>query len=53
VEIRTYRDDDAALRRFAERNPGLVLLAEEDGHLVGSALGGWEAPGYRRETTVE
>ncbi len=35
-------DDDAALARFAERNPGLFLLAEEDGHLVGSALAGWD-----------
>ena len=35
-------DDDAALRRFAERNPGLFLLAEENGHLVGSALAGWD-----------
>ena len=35
-------DDDASLARFAARNPGLMLLAEEDGHLVGSALGGWD-----------
>jgi len=35
-------DDDDALARFAARNPGLMLLAEEDGHLVGSALGGWD-----------
>ena len=35
-------DDDASLARFAERNPGLLLLAEEDGHLVGSALAGWD-----------
>jgi ribosomal protein S18 acetylase RimI-like enzyme len=35
-------DDDAGLARFAARNPGLVLLAEENGHLVGSALGGWD-----------
>ena len=35
-------DDDASLARFAERNPGLFLLAEEDGHLVGSALAGWD-----------
>lgn len=35
-------DDDAGLARFAERNPGLMLLAEEDGHLVGSALAGWD-----------
>lgn len=35
-------DDDAALARFAARNPGLFLLAEEDAHLVGSALAGWD-----------
>jgi ribosomal protein S18 acetylase RimI-like enzyme len=35
-------DDDAGLARFAERNPGLMLLAEEEGHLVGSALAGWD-----------
>src|SRR2546423_14623672 len=35
-------DDDEALARFAARNPGLMLLAEEDAHLVGSALGGWD-----------
>jgi ribosomal protein S18 acetylase RimI-like enzyme len=35
-------DDDASLARFAERNPGLFLLGEEDGHLVGSALAGWD-----------
>src|SRR5256885_16630457 len=35
-------DDDASLARFAARNPGLMLLAEENGHLVGSALAGWD-----------
>jgi len=35
-------DDDAGLERFAARNPELMLLAEEDGHLVGSALAGWD-----------
>lgn len=35
-------DDDDALQRFADRNPGLFLLAEENGHLVGSALAGWD-----------
>ncbi|HEV2248971.1 MAG TPA: GNAT family N-acetyltransferase [Candidatus Limnocylindria bacterium] len=35
-------DDDASLARFAAHNPGLLLLAEEDGHLVGSALAGWD-----------
>ncbi|MEP7002929.1 MAG: GNAT family N-acetyltransferase [Chloroflexota bacterium] len=35
-------DDDDSLARFAERNPGLFLLAEEHGHLVASALAGWD-----------
>lgn len=35
-------DDDASLARFGERNPGLLILAEEHGHLVGSALAGWD-----------
>src|ERR1051326_5296684 len=35
-------DDDASLTRFAAHNPGLLLLAEENGHLVGSALAGWD-----------
>ena len=35
-------DDDAGLATFAARNPGLLILAEEDGHLVGSALAGWD-----------
>ena len=35
-------DDDASLARFAERNPGLLILGEEHGHLVGSALAGWD-----------
>ena len=35
-------DDDASLRVFAARNPDLFILAEENGHLVGSALAGWD-----------
>ena len=35
-------DDDASLRRFAARNPGLLILGEEHGHVVGSALAGWD-----------
>ena len=35
-------DDDASLARFAARNPGLLVVAEEHGHLVGSALAGWD-----------
>lgn len=35
-------DDDDSLERFATRNPGMFLVAEEDGRLVGSALAGWD-----------
>ena len=35
-------DDDESLARFDARNPGLLILAEEHGHLVGSALAGWD-----------
>ena len=35
-------DDDESLARFAARNPGLLILGEEHGHLVGSALAGWD-----------
>jgi ribosomal protein S18 acetylase RimI-like enzyme len=35
-------DDDAGLEAFATRNPGLFLLAQADGALVGSALAGWD-----------
>jgi ribosomal protein S18 acetylase RimI-like enzyme len=35
-------DDDASLRRFAERNPGLLLVATERRTIVGSALGAWD-----------
>lgn len=35
-------DDDASLGRFAARNPGLLILGEEHGHVVGSALAGWD-----------
>lgn len=41
VKIRPGDDDDS-LARFHARNPGLLLLAEEDAHLVGSALAGWD-----------
>ena len=41
VKIRPGDDDDS-LARFSARNPGLLLLAEEDAHLVGSALAGWD-----------
>ena len=35
-------DDDASLRRFAERNPGLLLVATQEKEIVGSALGAWD-----------
>jgi len=35
-------DDDTSLARFATRNPDLLIIAEEHGHLVGSALAGWD-----------
>ena len=35
-------DDDESLARFAARNPDLLIVAEEHGHLVGSALAGWD-----------
>jgi ribosomal protein S18 acetylase RimI-like enzyme len=35
-------DDDAGLEVFAERNPGLFIVVEADGRLVGTAMGGWD-----------
>jgi ribosomal protein S18 acetylase RimI-like enzyme len=35
-------DDDGALAAFAERNPGLFLLALDDRGLAATALGGWD-----------
>ena len=35
-------DDDRSLGAFAARNEGLFLLAEENGHLVGSILAGFD-----------
>ena len=35
-------DDDDSLARFAARNPDLLIVGEEHGHLVGSALAGWD-----------
>ena len=57
--FRLIADDDEGLARFAARNPGLFVVAEDDGRLVGSVLGGWDgrrgwlyhvavAPGHRR-----
>ena len=35
-------DDDAGLRRFAAKNPGLLLVAAQGDRIVASALGGWD-----------
>ena len=35
-------DDDRSLAAFAARNADLFLLAEENGHLVGSILAGYD-----------
>jgi len=35
-------DDDASLDAFAERNPGLCLVATSGEDVAGSALGGWD-----------
>jgi ribosomal protein S18 acetylase RimI-like enzyme len=40
--FRLTGDDDPGLARFAERNPGLLLVAELEGQIVGSAMGAWD-----------
>jgi ribosomal protein S18 acetylase RimI-like enzyme len=35
-------DDNATLKRLAERNPGLFLVAAQEKVVVGSALGAWD-----------
>jgi ribosomal protein S18 acetylase RimI-like enzyme len=35
-------DDDMSLRRFAQRNPGLLLVASQGPEVVGSGMGGWD-----------
>jgi len=40
--FRLIADDDAGLARFAARNPGLFVVAEDDAEIVGSVLGGWD-----------
>ncbi len=35
-------DDDMRLRRFAQRNPGLFLVASQGLNVIGSAMGGWD-----------
>ena len=58
--FRSIGDDDMSLRRFAQRNPGLFLVASQGPDVVGSAMGGWDGrrgwiyhvattPGHRRE----
>lgn len=60
VGFRLLGDDDAGLARFAARNPGLFLIAEDQGAIVGSAMGAWDGrrgwlyhvlvvPGHRRQ----
>ena len=57
--FRLIADDDAGLARFAARNPGLFVVADDGSRVVGSVLGGWDgrrgwlyhvavAPGHRR-----
>ena len=35
-------DGPSILRRKAERDPGLFLVAEEDGRIVGTVMGGFD-----------
>jgi ribosomal protein S18 acetylase RimI-like enzyme len=42
VGFNSIGDDDASLRRFAARNPGLVLVAVQADRIVASALGAWD-----------
>jgi ribosomal protein S18 acetylase RimI-like enzyme len=35
-------DDDRTLKRFAERNPDLLLVATQKDAIVGSAMGAWD-----------
>ena len=35
-------DDDRSLAAFSERNPGLVIVGEDRGRIVGTALAGWD-----------
>jgi ribosomal protein S18 acetylase RimI-like enzyme len=40
--FRLIGDDDAGLARFAARNPGLFLVADDDAQAVGPAMGAWD-----------
>jgi ribosomal protein S18 acetylase RimI-like enzyme len=43
VDVREFRaSDGASLAAFAERNPGLFLLALDERGLAATALGGWD-----------
>lgn len=42
VAFRSLGDDDRSLAAFAERNPGLLVVATEGEAIVGSALAGWD-----------
>jgi ribosomal protein S18 acetylase RimI-like enzyme len=43
VGFRLIGDDDAGLRRFTERNPGLSFVAVDDGsRIVASTLAAWD-----------
>ena len=42
VGFNAVGDDDASLRRFAARNPGLLLVASQGDRIVASALGAWD-----------
>jgi len=59
VDFHSVGDDEASLRRFAARSPGLLLVAAQGDRIVASALGGWDgrrgwiyhvatAPSHRR-----
>lgn len=42
VGFQSLGDDDESLDRLAERNPGLVVVAEVEDDIVGTALGAWD-----------
>jgi GNAT superfamily N-acetyltransferase len=42
LDFHSLGDDDDGLDLLAQRNPGLVLVAEAGGRVVGTALGAWD-----------
>jgi GNAT superfamily N-acetyltransferase len=42
ADFTSIGDDDMSLRRFAQRNPGLLLVAAQGPAVVGSAMGAWD-----------